>query len=63
MSRNGLATKNIMTTTIYTHLLNFDADLYHSAVATTVEEIRKLAEDGWSYFQEVDGIKIFRKPK
>jgi hypothetical protein len=36
---------------------------YFSAIAKNVNEARKLAEDGWSYFCEVDGTKIFRKPK
>jgi hypothetical protein len=32
-------------------------------IAQTVKEIRQLANDGWTYFQEIDGIKVFRKPK
>jgi hypothetical protein len=44
-------------------LIDYDGEKYYSAIAQTVEEIRQLAEDGWSYFQEVDGVKIFRKPK
>ena len=52
-----------MMTERYTHLVNFEGDKYYSAIATTIEELRQLAEDGWTYFQEVDGVKVFRKPK
>lgn len=51
-----------MHTERYTHLIDFESTKYHSAVATTVEEGRKLAEDGWTYFQEFEGVKVFRKP-
>jgi len=44
-------------------LVVFRDEEYYSATAKTVEEICKLAEDGWSFFAEIDGIKIFRKPK
>jgi integrase len=58
-----LGHKSVMTTERYTHLVEFSSDKYYSAVATTVEEVRQLAEDGWIYFQEIDGTKIFRKPR
>ena len=58
-----LGHKSIVNTERYTHLIDYDGEKYYSAIAQTVEEIRQLAEDGWSYFQEVDGVKIFRKPK
>lgn len=59
----ALGHKSIMNTERYTHLIDFGSDKYYSAVATTVKEVRQLAEDGWTYFQEIDGIKIFRKPR
>ena len=52
-----------MNTERYTHMIDFGSDKYHSAVATTIEEGRKLAEDGWTYFQEFEGVKVFRKPQ
>jgi len=58
----ALGHKTIMNTERYTHLVDFGSDKYYSAVATTVEEGRKLAEDGWTYFQEFEGVKVFRKP-
>lgn len=59
----ALGHKSIVNTERYTHLVDFGSDKYYSATATTVEEARKLAEDGWSFFCEVDGVKIFRKPR
>ena len=59
----ALGHKSVMNTERYTHLVNFGSDKYYSAVAKTVEEIRQLAEDGWMYFQEINGIKVFRKPR
>jgi len=44
-------------------LVDYDSEKYYSAIAQTVEEIRQIAKDGWTYFQEIDGIKVFRKPK
>lgn len=58
-----LGHKSIMNTERYTHMIDYGNDKYYSAVAKTVDEVRKLAEDGWTYFQEVDGEKVFRKPR
>jgi hypothetical protein len=58
-----LGHKSIMNTERYTHLANFDSMQYFSATARNVDEAQKLAEDGWSYFCESEGTKIFRKPK
>jgi hypothetical protein len=44
-----LGYKSILTTMIYTHLINFQANAYHSDVAQTVEEARKLIEAGFEY--------------
>lgn len=60
--RTMLGHKSIANTERYTHLVDFENQKYCSAVATTVDEMRKLAEDGWNFFQECNGIKIFRKP-
>jgi hypothetical protein len=38
-------------------------DQYYSTVAKNVEEARKLIKDGWEYIMDMDGIRIFRKPK
>jgi site-specific recombinase XerD len=61
--QDALGHKSITNTEIYTKIVVFRDEEYYSATANTVQEIRQLAEDGWSYFQEIDGIKVFRKPK
>jgi integrase len=53
----------IESTLIYTQLVNFPNDEYVSAVASTVEECRKLIEQGFEYVTEIDGVKLFRKRK
>ena len=59
----ALGHKSITNTERYTHLVEFGNDKYYSAVATTLEEGRRLAEEGWTYFQEFEGVKVFRKPR
>lgn len=47
----------------YIHMLNFKDDEYDVATATTVEEIKHLAEAGFQKFDEINRIHIFRHPK
>jgi hypothetical protein len=61
-AQQKLGHKNIITTTIYTHLINFEADTFHSEVAQTVEEARKLVEVGFEFVCDMDSYKLFRKP-
>lgn len=58
-----LGHRNIKNTLIYTHLVTFEGDEYHSAVAETVEEATKLIEAGFEYVCEVDDARLFRKRK
>jgi integrase len=60
-----LGHKDITTTTIYTHMVNFEADAYNTSVALNVDEARKLIEAGFEYVtgNYDDGGKIFRKLK
>jgi hypothetical protein len=53
----------IETTLIYTQLVNFKEDEYHSAIAKNVEEARKLVESGFEYVTTFDSIMLFRKRK
>lgn len=63
MVQDALGHKSIINTEIYTKLVVFRECGYNSATAKTVEEARQLIEDGWEFHLEMDGIKIFRKPK
>lgn len=60
-----LGHKNIQNTLVYTHLVNFENDEFHTAVADDVEKARKLIEAGFEYVtgDYDDGGKIFRKRK
>ena len=61
--KDCLDTKNINSTLIYTHLIDFKGEEYHSAIAKTVNEARDLVEKGFEYVIEMDGVKLFRKRK
>jgi len=58
-----LGHKRLENTEIYTHLIEFENDEYHSATATTIDEARKLVEDGFDYVTDIEGTKLFRKRK
>jgi integrase len=56
--------KSLDTTLIYVQLLNLtEEDEYTCKTATTVKEATQLLEAGFTYIQEIDGIKIYRKRK
>jgi integrase len=58
-----LGHRDLRTTLRYTQLIEFEGDEFHSAVAKTIEEAKKLIEQGFDYITEIDGIKLFRKRK
>jgi hypothetical protein len=58
-----LGHKNINNTLLYTQLVNFESDEYHSAVAETIEEAQKLIEAGFEYVCTHENKMIFRKRK
>jgi len=58
-----LGHRDIKTTLIYTQLIQFEGEDYHSAVAKTVEEARKLVETGFEYVTDFNDVKLFRKRK
>jgi integrase len=60
---NLLGHRNIESTLVYTQLISFESDEYHSAVANTVDEARKLLEEGFDYVCQKDDIMLFRKRK
>ena len=58
-----LGHRRIETTLIYTQLVNFEKDEYHSATAHNVEEAKQLIESGFEYVCDMEGVKLFRKRK
>jgi site-specific recombinase XerC len=60
---NLLGHRNIETTMVYTQIISFESDEYHSAIARTVEEARKLPEQSFEYACQKEDIMLFRKRK
>jgi integrase len=58
-----LGHRRIMSTMIYTHLIDFREDDFHSATAKTIEEAAKLVEAGFEYVCTYEDVKLFRKRK
>jgi len=58
-----LGHKEIKSTMKYTQLVKFKDDEFDVATATTVEDIKQLAEAGFEKFDELNGIHVFRRPK
>lgn len=63
-----LGHKDIKNTIIYTHLINTEDDEYTTTAVqlgtpTTIKEITQLSDDGFEYYTEADGFKLFRKRK
>jgi integrase len=58
-----LGHKNISTTMIYVHLLNYENDEWTCKTAKTADEICKLVEAGFEKADEIDGLHLYRKRK
>jgi len=61
--QDRLGHKSITSTLIYTHLVNFEADEYHTATSKSLKEDEELLKAGFEYVTERDGVKIYRKRK
>jgi integrase len=58
-----LGHRNIQNTLLYTQLINFESDEFHSATAKTVQDAQKLVEAGFDYVCDFGELKLFRKRK
>jgi len=58
-----LGHRSIQNTLLYTQLVNFEGDEFHSATAKSVEEAQKLVEVGFEYVCDFNEVKLFRKRK
>lgn len=58
-----LGHKNIQSTPLYTQLISFESDEFHSTTAKTVQDAQKLVEAGFEYVTEFEGAKVFKKRK
>jgi len=55
--------KSILSSMKYIHMINFKDDEFDVATATTVEEVKQLATEGFEKFDDINNIHIFRRPK
>jgi hypothetical protein len=59
--------KYISNTEKYIHwnrqLYHEKSDRYYFAAASTIEQAQKLVETGYEYVTDMEGTKLFRKPK
>ncbi|MGC9345747.1 MAG: hypothetical protein ACP5ER_03015 [Candidatus Bathyarchaeales archaeon] len=58
-----LGHRSILSTTIYTQLVNFESDEYHVKTAKNIKEDEELISAGFEYVTERDGVKLYRKRK
>jgi integrase len=61
--KERLGHKSITSTLIYTHLVNFEADEYHTATSKSLKEDEELLKAGFQYVTERNDVKIYRKRK
>ena len=61
---NVLGHRDINTTLLYTQLVSFESDDYHSATAKTTEKAEQLVEAGFEYVCTTpQDVMLFRKRK
>ena len=58
-----LGHRNIQNTSLYTQLISFESNEFHSAPAATVQDAQKLVEVGFEYVCDFNDTKLFRKRK
>jgi integrase len=58
-----LGHKNLQNTLLYTQLVNFESDEFHSVIVKGIEDAQKLVEAGFEYVCDFNDIKLFRKRK
>jgi hypothetical protein len=60
-----LGHRNIQSTMIYTHLIDFESDEWHVAHARTLEEEDNLLKAGFEFvrFNEQEKVVLYRKRK
>jgi integrase len=63
--KQQLGHKRIENTELYTHLVSFGSEEYHTAFAKTLNEEDKLIQEGFEFvrFSEKDQVAIYRKRK
>lgn len=60
---NLLGHRNVENILIYTQLISYESDEYHFAVAKSVDEARKLLEEGFEYVRQKDDLVLVQEKK
>jgi integrase len=58
-----LGHRSVLSTMLYTQLVNFESDDYHVKTAQSLKEDEELISAGFEYVTEREGTKIYRKRK
>ena len=61
--KERLGHRSLTSTLIYTHLVNFESNEYHTATSKSLKQDEELLMAGFEYVTERDEIKIYRKRK
>lgn len=61
--KEGFGHRHISSTLIYTYLVNFESDEYHTATSKSLERDEELLTAGFEYVTDREGVKIYRKRK
>jgi len=61
--KEGLGHRHISSTLIYTHLVNFEIDEYHTAMSKSLERDEELLAAGFEYVTDRESVKIYCKRK
>ena len=61
--KERLGHRSIANTLIYTRLVSFEGDDYHTATSKSINKDEELLKAGFEYVTERDGVKIYRKKK
>jgi integrase len=59
--KERLGHRSITSTLIYTHLVSFEGDEYHTATSKSLKEDEELLKAGFEYVTEREGVKIRRE--
>jgi len=63
LTKEAMGHSRIETTLVYTKLINFNSDEYVVRAAQNLKEATELLEAGFEYVTEMEGLKLFRKPR
>ena len=58
-----LGHRSILSTLVYTQLVNFGEEEFTCKVAKNLEEVKELVEAGFEYVCDYNDFKVFRKRK